>query len=142
MVKEKINYGYLIGYFSLFLFLPPFIGLPLVLFLVWKKKNLNFSDYLLLIFCIAIYMGAINATKAPNGDQVNYYVAYTNVPSVGFIKSLIYLFCLYLLLLVLVDIGNMLSVSEISTLKSFILLLFIVVKNFLYPLSLLNCVVI
>lgn len=97
MVKEKINYGYLIGYFSLFLFLPPFIGLPLVLFLVWKKKNLNFSDYLLLIFCIAIYMGAINATKAPNGDQVNYYVAYTNVPSVGFIKSLIYIYGLDLL---------------------------------------------
>ena len=92
MVKEKINYGYLIGYFSLFLFLPPFIGLPLVLFLVWKKKNLNFSDYLLLIFCIAIYMGAINATKAPNGDQVNYYVAYMNVPLVGFIKSLIYIY--------------------------------------------------
>ena len=93
MVKEKINYGYLIGYFSLFLFLPPFIGLPLVLFLVWKKKNLNFSDYLLLMICIAIYLGAINATKVPNGDQINYYVAYMNVPNIGFLKSLIYIYC-------------------------------------------------
>lgn len=92
MVKEKINYGYLIGYFSLFLFLPPFIGLPLVLFLVWKKKNLNFSDYLLLMICIAIYLGAINATKVPNGDQINYYVAYMNVPNIGFFKSLIYIY--------------------------------------------------
>lgn len=92
MVKEKINYGYLIGYFSLFLFLPPFIGLPLVLFLVWKKKNLNFSDYLLLMICIAIYLGAINATKVPNGDQINYYVAYMNVPDIGFLKSLIYIY--------------------------------------------------
>lgn len=92
MVKEKINYGYLIGYFSLFLFLPPFIGLPLVLFLVWKKKNLNFSDYLLLMICIAIYLGAINATKVPNGDQINYYVAYMNVPNIGFLKSLIYIY--------------------------------------------------
>lgn len=97
MVKEKINYGYLIGYFSLFLFLPPFIGLPLVLFLVWKKKNLNFSDYLLLMICIAIYLGAINATKVPNGDQINYYVAYMNVPDIGFLKSLIYIYGLDLL---------------------------------------------
>lgn len=97
MVKEKINYGYLIGYFSLFLFLPPFIGLPLVLFLVWKKKNLNFSDYLLLMICIAIYLGAINATKQPSGDQVNYYVAYMNVPDIGFLKSLIYIYGLDLL---------------------------------------------
>lgn len=92
MVKEKINYGYLIGYFSLFLFLPPFIGLPLVLFLVWKKKSLNFSDYLLLMICFAIYLGAINATKVPNGDQINYYVAYMNVPNIGFLKSLIYIY--------------------------------------------------
>ena len=92
MVKEKINYGYLIGYFSLFLFLPPFIGLPLVLFLVWKKKNLNFSDILLLMICVAIYLGAINATKWPGGDQYQYYLAYMNVPDVGFLKSLVFIY--------------------------------------------------
>ena len=42
--------------------------------------------------CIAIYMGAINATKLPSGDQVNYYVAYKNVPVIGFLKSLIYIY--------------------------------------------------
>ena len=90
--SEKINWGYIIGYFILFIILPPFIGLPLMVSLVWKKKNPKYSDYLLLMVCIAIYLGAINATKAPNGDQVNYYVAYTNVPSLGFLKSLIYIY--------------------------------------------------
>ena len=37
--------------------------------------------------CISIYLGAINATKSPDGDQVNYYVAYLNVPDLGFLKS-------------------------------------------------------
>lgn len=95
--SEEINWGYLLGYFCLFIILPPIIGIPMVLYKVWSKKQPKFSDYLLLMFCIAIYMGAINATKAPNGDQVNYYVAYTNVPSVGFIKSLIYIYGLDLL---------------------------------------------
>ena len=95
--SEKVNWNYLLGYFCLFIILPPIIGIPMVLYKVWSKKQPKFSDYLLLMFCIAIYMGAINATKAPNGDQVNYYVAYTNVPSVGFIKSLIYIYGLDLL---------------------------------------------
>lgn len=95
--KEIINWGYLLGYFCLFLVLPPIIGLPVILYVVWKKSHPKYSDYLLLMACIAIYLGSINATKAPNGDQVNYYVAYTNVPSVGFIKSLIYIYGLDLL---------------------------------------------
>ena len=95
--SEKVNWNYLLGYFCLFIILPPIIGIPMVLYKVWSKKQPKFSDYLLLMFCIAIYMGAINATKGPNGDQVNYYVAYMNVPSVGFIKSLIYIYGLDLL---------------------------------------------
>ena len=90
--SEKINWGYIIGYFIFFIILPPFIGLPLMVSLVWKKKNPKCSDYLLFMACIAIYLGAINATKAPNGDQVNYYVAYTNVPDFGFYKSLVYIY--------------------------------------------------
>lgn len=86
--SEKVNWNYLLGYFCLFIILPPIIGIPMVLYKVWSKKQPKFSDYLLLMFCIAIYMGAINATKAPNGDQVNYYVAYTNVPSVDESNSL------------------------------------------------------
>ena len=90
--REIINWGYLLGYLGLFLVLPPIIGLPVVLYMVWKKSHPKYSDYLLLMVCIAIYLGSINATKQPSGDQVNYYVAYMNVPLVGFIKSLIYIY--------------------------------------------------
>lgn len=89
---EVVNWGHLLGYFILFLLLPPFVGLPFIFYMVWKKTNPKFTDYLLLMFCVAIYLGAINATKHPSGDQVNYYVAYMNVPTLGFIKSLIYIY--------------------------------------------------
>lgn len=90
--KEIINWGYILGYFCLFLVLPPIIGLPVILYVVWKKSHLKYSDYLLLMACIAIYLGSINATKQPSGDQVNYFVAYENVPDIGFWKSLIYIY--------------------------------------------------
>lgn len=90
--RDVINWGYLLGLFSLFLFLPPIVGLSMIIFMVWNKKEPRYTDYLLLMFCIAIYLGAINATKLPSGDQVNYYVAYLNVPTVGFLKSLIYIY--------------------------------------------------
>lgn len=90
--REIINWGYLLGYLGLFLVLPPIIGLPVILYVVWKKSHPKYSDYLLLMACIAIYLGSINATKQPSGDQVNYYVAYMNVPVIGFLKSLIYIY--------------------------------------------------
>lgn len=90
--KEIINWGYLLGFFCLFLVLPPIIGLPVILYVVWKKSHPKYSDYLLLMACIAIYLGSINATKQPSGDQVNYFVAYENVPDIGFLKSLIYIY--------------------------------------------------
>ena len=90
--REIINWGYLLGYLGLFLVLPPIIGLPVVLYMVWKKNHPKYSDYLLLMACIAIYLGSINATKHPSGDQVNYYVAYMNVPDIGFFKSLVYIY--------------------------------------------------
>ena len=90
--REIINWGYLLGYLGLFLVLPPIIGLPVILYVVWKKSHPKYSDYLLLMVCIAAYLGAINATKTPGGDQVNYFVAYENVPDIGFLKSLIYIY--------------------------------------------------
>lgn len=90
--SEEINWKYLLGYFFLFIILPPFIGIPMIIYKVWNKRCQKYSDYLLLMICIAIYLGAINATKAPNGDQVNYFIAYMNVPSIGFLKSLIYIY--------------------------------------------------
>lgn len=89
--REKVNWGYLLGFFLMFLFLPPFVGLPVIIYVIWKKSNPRYSDYLVLMCCFAIYLGAINATKEPSGDQVNYYVAYMNVPTIGFFKSLVYI---------------------------------------------------
>jgi hypothetical protein len=90
--KENVRWGYVLGYFVLFLFVPPIVGLPLIINLVWKKANPKLSDYLLLMFCLAIYLGAINATKQVGYDQYNYYMAYMNVPTLGFVKSLIYIY--------------------------------------------------
>lgn len=90
--REKVNWGYLLGFFLMFLFLPPFVGLPVIIYVIWKKSNPRYSDYLVLMCCFAIYLGAINATKEPSGDQVNYYVAYMNVPTIGFFKSLVYIY--------------------------------------------------
>lgn len=92
MIKDRINYGYLLAYFLFFLIFPPIIALPVVIFMVWMKKTPKYSDYLLLMVCIAAYLGAINATKTPSGDQVNYFVAYENVPDIGFWKSLIFIY--------------------------------------------------
>ena len=92
MIKDRINYGHLLACFLFFLIFPPIIALPVVIFMVWMKKTPKYSDYLLLMVCIAAYLGAINATKQPSGDQVNYYVAYMNVPDIGFLKSLIYIY--------------------------------------------------
>lgn len=88
----KVRWGYVLGSLLAFLLLPPVIGLPIVVAMVWRKSNATKSDYMLLMLCIAVYLAAINATKAPGGDGVNYYVAYKNVPEVGFIKSLIYIY--------------------------------------------------
>ena len=44
--KEIINWGYLLGYLGLFLVLPPIIGLPVILYMVWKKNHPKYSDYL------------------------------------------------------------------------------------------------
>lgn len=85
---EKTNWGYIIGYLIFFLFLPPFIGLPLVIGSIWKKGMPPRTDYYTFFFCIAAYLAAINATKAPSGDQINYCWAYLNVPTQGFIGSL------------------------------------------------------
>lgn len=88
----RVRWGYVLGYLLVFLLLPPFVGLPIFIYMVWKKNHASASDYMLLMLCVAVYLAAINATKAPGGDGVNYYVAYKNVPKLGFVKSLIYIY--------------------------------------------------
>lgn len=79
----------------IFVLLPPIIGLPLVIYRAFQYKsnnNTNATNYIAFMMCIAAYLAAINATKAPGGDQVNYFVAYKNVPEQGFIGSLIHIY--------------------------------------------------
>lgn len=77
-----------IGFLFAFLILPPFIGLPLVIGMTWTNKHASKTDYYIFFVCIATYFAAINATKSPLGDQINYTWAYLNVPTHGFLSSL------------------------------------------------------
>ena len=76
----------------LFMILPPVIGLPYIIWSIWSEKKKNKTDYYIFFACLAAYYATINATKAPDGDQVQYFVAYNNVPIIGFVKSLIYIY--------------------------------------------------
>lgn len=90
--KEKINWNKIITDLILFTILPPIIGIPMVIIKILQNNKAKYSDYLSFMICISIYFAAINSTKAPGGDQINYYVAYTNVPILGFFKSLVHIY--------------------------------------------------
>lgn len=91
--SNNIQWPQVIVELIIFLLLPPIIGLPFVINKAFQYKNkMNATHYMAFMVCIAAYFAAINATKSPGGDQVQYFVAYTNVPEVGFIKSLIYIY--------------------------------------------------
>lgn len=90
--KESVKWGKLAPWIVMFLLLPPIIGLPVIIYYIWNNKTRTKTDYYVFMFCIAIYMGAINATKIPGGDQMQYHMAYLNVPIQGFIGSLTYIY--------------------------------------------------
>lgn len=89
--RNKVQWAQVIVELIIFLLLPPIIGLPLAIYKAFQYKN-NVTHYMAFIVCITTYFAAINATKTPNGDQVQYFVAYLNVPKIGFIKSLTYIY--------------------------------------------------
>ena len=90
---EKLNWKIIIGAFVLLMIFPPFLGLSIIIgYVCTRCKCMNKSDYLILMVCIAAYLASVNATKTPSGDQVTYYVAYNNVPRLGFWKSLIHIY--------------------------------------------------
>lgn len=92
-LKETINWQKIVVDLILFTLLPPFIGLPYIVVKIMQLKNkARYSDYLSFMICIALYFSAINATKLPSGDHWQYWGAYINVPKIGFIKSLIYIY--------------------------------------------------
>lgn len=94
MEKTKnLNWKIIIGAFVLLMIFPPFLGLSIIIgYVCTRCKCMNKSDYLILMVCIAAYLASVNATKTPSGDQVTYYVAYNNVPRLGFWKSLIHIY--------------------------------------------------
>lgn len=90
---DNLNWKIIIGAFVLLMIFPPFFGLSIIIgYVCTRCKCMNKSDYLILMVCIAAYLASVNATKTPSGDQVTYYVAYNNVPRLGFWKSLIHIY--------------------------------------------------
>lgn len=88
-LEQSLNMPRLFAQIVLFMVLPPIVGLPYAIYAISKNIiNKNKTDYYVFFVCIAFYLAAINATKIPGGDQVNYYVAYMNVPIKGFWYSL------------------------------------------------------
>lgn len=91
--KNNIQWCQVIVELIIFLLLPPIIGLPLIICKVFQyNSKTNSTHYIAFMVCIAAYFATINATKTPGGDQIQYYVAYLNVPKVGFIKSLTHIY--------------------------------------------------
>lgn len=89
---NTIEKGEIICGSLLFLLLPPIITLPILCFYVLQQKYARKTNYILFFICIALYFASINATKRPAGDQIQYYYAYKNVPTKGFIGSLIHIY--------------------------------------------------
>lgn len=88
-INQSINWMEVLLLLSFFMILPPILGIPGAIYSIYKYSNATKTQYVTFIFCIAVYFAAINATKMPDGDQVQYYYAYKNVPKQGFIGSLI-----------------------------------------------------
>lgn len=87
-----INFSELVIPFLIFLIVPPVISLPYLIFYFWGTTKINKSGYVLFFFCIAAYIASIHATKYPSGDQINYYIAYKNVPRAGLVGSMKYIY--------------------------------------------------
>lgn len=91
--RGKIEWIDILFHLIIFMFLPPVVGLPFIISSVWKyNERYTYHRYLVYMMCIAAYIGAINSTKMIGGDQWQYYAAYKNVPDVGFIGSLIWIY--------------------------------------------------
>lgn len=87
-LEGNINWKFVVQSLAAFMLLPPFIGIPMVIFQALKNQKNEYSKYVAYFFCIAAYFAAINSTKAIGGDQIQYAWAYWNVPTQGFWGSL------------------------------------------------------
>lgn len=88
--KDTIKWEQLIIELIIFALLPPIIGLPILFYRIFDQNHKTTkTTYISFMACIALYLGSINATKDPAGDQIQYFYAYKNVPIQGFLGSLI-----------------------------------------------------
>lgn len=91
--KHKFRVLYLVKRVLLMLLLPAIIGVPHAIYEGFRHKTWrSYTKCIAFMLCIAIYLGGINATKRPGGDQWQYYKAYTNVPQIGFVNSLTWIY--------------------------------------------------
>ena len=63
MIKDRINYGYLLAYFLFFLIFPPIIALPVVIFMVWMKKTPKYNEIYVLDSKIILIKRMIKSVK-------------------------------------------------------------------------------
>lgn len=91
-LEGNINWKFVAQSLVAFMLLPPFIGIPMVIFQALKNQKNEYSKYVAYFFCIAAYFAAINTTKVPGGDQMQYAAAYYNVPTLGFWGSLAHIY--------------------------------------------------
>lgn len=66
----------------------PIMGIIMILAANLSRKRTNKRMLVTLFVLLACYLGAINATKIPVSDQWNYWLAYKEVPQMGFVGSL------------------------------------------------------
>lgn len=90
--ENNIKWSQVLLISILFLLVSPFMSLTYLIISFIKEKYFTKTNYYIFFACISLYLGSINATKHVTGDQYQYYVAYMNVPEVGFWKSLIYIY--------------------------------------------------
>lgn len=91
-IKDKIQWKEIAFIMLITSLLPSIIVLPLIIYTFYNKKNATKTDYYAYFTCIALYIGAINATKLPAGDQLAYATAYSNIPEIGFKGALLYIY--------------------------------------------------
>jgi hypothetical protein len=82
-----IEKQYIIPFILLF-FVSPVMALILLLFsLISIKGDIKWLYYTF-FFCLAMWLGAINATKLPASDQIGYLRIFEHVPEAGFYNTI------------------------------------------------------
>ena len=87
--RDRLGFFVLCG--ALF-FLLPIMGIIAAMFFAIKTDNKQLI--LFLIVLLVLYLSALNTTKVPKSDMVNYLEMFNSVPNNGFTNTLYYGTCL------------------------------------------------